>query len=112
MKVLVAIIVILFSTISVAEAQRAVVTHTTVSCAATTTVVVAANNDRNFLILQNDSTEDIYIKFGADAVLNAGVKIGASGGSLLLDYKFSAQAVNCISTSGSMNLLVSEGVVR
>lgn len=88
------------------------ITHTQPSIAATTTAALAANTSRRYALLENDSDEVIYIKVGAAAVLNQGIRINASGGS----YEMSAEignlntgAINAISTSGSKVLLVVEG---
>ena len=105
------ILILLFVFIATpATAQRTTMTHTVVSVLNASTVAVAASNLRNFLILQNDSDTDIYCKFGATAVANEGFRLTANGGALLLDYKFSAQAVNCIHGAGvGKNLLISQG---
>jgi len=88
------------------------ITHTQPSIAATTTVALVANTSRRYALLENDSDEIIYIKIGAVAVLNQGIRLNASGGS----YEMSAEignlntgAINAICASGSKVLLVVEG---
>ena len=88
-------------------------THTAVTVGNSTTVAKAANANRKYLLLVNDSDEVVYVKLGAAAVLNQGIRINASGGS----YEMSGAlgnlytgAVNAICTSGSKTLLVTEGV--
>jgi len=87
-------------------------THTQPTIAATTTVALVANTSRRYALFENDSDEIIYIKIGAAAVLNQGIRLNASGGS----YEMSAEignldtrVVNAICTSGSKVLLVAEG---
>ena len=95
--------------------QPIVMTHTVVTIGATTTAVLAADtaNTRSYVLLVNDSDEAIYIKCGAAAVMNDGIRINASGGS----YEMSAAkgnlvhvAINAICASGSKKLLVTVGV--
>jgi hypothetical protein len=113
MKSLVAIIVALVIALipgHIAFAQRTTATHTAVNCTTSSTQMLAANVSRNFLILQNDSDTTVYLKFGATAVLNEGIRLNSAGGSMLLDYKFVTQAVNCIhGGTGNKVLLVTSG---
>lgn len=88
-------------------------THTAPTIGNTTTTALAANASRVYALLVNDSDEVIYIKLGAAAVLNQGIRLNASGGS----YEMSRQvgnlytgAINAICASGSKKLLVTEGV--
>lgn len=48
-------------------------------------LVLAANERRKFCIFINDSDETIYLKFGAAASLNAGIRISANGFSYEID---------------------------
>lgn len=73
---------------------------------ATSTTVLAANTARKYLLLCNDSDEDIYVSFGAAAVLNKGLRLNAGGGifeMVMGDMQFTG-IVYAISTSGSKNL--------
>ena len=91
----------------------ATITHTQPTIGSSTTVALAANTSRKYALFENDSDEIIYIKIGADAVLNQGIRINASGGSYemsLLIGNDNTGAVNAICTSGSKVLLVAEGV--
>lgn len=84
-------------------------THTAVTIGNTSTSVVASNATRKYLLLQNISDEDIFIKFGAAAVSNEGILIPANNGSYILEGKIiSDQAVNGICASGSKTLLVTQ----
>lgn len=88
-------------------------THTVVTVAATTTAALAANASRIYALLINDSDEAIYLKLGAAAVLNAGIRLNANGGSYEMSEKLGnlyVGAINAICTSGSKKLLVTEGV--
>lgn len=88
------------------------ITHTAKTIGSSSTAVVAANADRKWLLLVNDSDETIYIKFGAAAVANEGIRIGSAGGSLELRPSASnlyTGAINGICASGSKILLVTEG---
>lgn len=87
-------------------------THAKITAAITSTAAAAANADRKYLLLVNDSDATIYVKMGAAAVANEGIRINANGGS----YEMSSTignlytgAVNCISAGGK-TLLVTEGV--
>ena len=88
-------------------------THTAPVIAAVTTAALAANASRLYVCLVNDSTEPIYIKIGAAAVMNEGIRINAAGGSYEMSQdidNLSFAAINAICNSGGMTLLVTEGV--
>ena len=87
------------------------VTHTPIIVLTSTTVVLAANLNRKYLLIENDSDTTIYISYGVAAANNQGVRLNANGGS----HEFPAGliftgAINAINSSGSKNLLVTEGV--
>ena len=89
-------------------------THTPANVTTTTGEVLASNANRLYAILVNNSDTVIYIKWGAAAVANQGIRLNANGGS----YEMSAMlgnlylgAVNGIhGGSGNKVLLVTEGV--
>lgn len=88
-------------------------THAAVTIGATSTEVRPANENRRYLLLVNDSDAVLYIKFGAAAVMNQGIRINANGGSLELSEIMGNMyhgAINGISQAGSKVLLVTEGV--
>ena len=61
----------------------------------------------------NDADEVIYLKLGAAAVLNAGIRLNANGGSYEMSLaagNLYVGAVNGICASGGKKLLVTEGV--
>lgn len=87
--------------------------HTAPTIGNTTTAALAANASRIYALLINDSDEAIYLKLGAAAVLNAGIRLNANGGSYEMSEKLGnlyVGAINGICTSGSKKLLVTEGV--
>ena len=87
------------------------VTDTKVSVGSSTTVVLAANEARVNAVIVNDSDEIVYIGRGNAAVLNEGIRLNASGGSYEIDStNLFRGAINGISTSGTKNVTVSEGV--
>ena len=78
---------------------------------AVTTVVVAVNSARVGGVFCNDSDEVIYLAFGADAVLNKGVRLNAGGGTFTMDGDLVfVGAINAICTSGQKNLCYTEFV--
>lgn len=97
-------------------------THTTVVVGSATTAVLGVNQKRKYAILQNVSSEPVSFKLGAAAVIGAGIVLSAdsAGGATPKGdggtYEISPAnsnlyfgAINAITTSGTMNLLVTEG---
>jgi len=99
--------------LSVAGEKYTTPTHTQPSIGATTTVALVSNTDRLYALFINDSNETIYLKLGANAVMNQGIRLNANGGSYgmskLLGNLYTG-AINGICASGSKVLLVTEGV--
>lgn len=89
-------------------------THTHPNVTTTSSTALAANANRKTALLVNDSDTVIYLKLGATAVANQGIRLNASGGS----YEMSAAlgnlylgAINAIhGSTGTKVLLVTEGV--
>lgn len=88
-------------------------TSTVATAGITSGVALAANANRKYARFINDSDNTIYLKIGAAAVLNQGIRLNANGGS----YEMSAatgnldlRAVYCITTLAGQNLIVGEGV--
>ena len=83
----------------------------TVNCAVTSTTALAAPTvyqmPRN-VILQNDSDTDIYLNVaGGAAVVNAGVRLNANGGTWTMEPDVPIAAITCIhGGSGTKRLLV------
>ena len=87
------------------------VTYSVISCANTTTQVLAVNPGRISVLLENDSTQTIWIKTGADAVANEGIRLDSNGGSYYMsdvNENLDRLVVNGIVASGTGNLLVIE----
>lgn len=86
-------------------------TDTKVAVAAASTLVIAANPKRIDLVLVNDSDEAIYLARGNAAVMNAGIRLNATGGSYEIKYdNMFLGAIYAICASGQKNLTISEGV--
>ena len=88
-------------------------THTAPTIGATSTAALAANANRLYALLVNDSDTPIYIKLGATAVANQGIRLNANGGSYELSEKegnLYTGAINAICASGGKKILVLEGV--
>lgn len=89
-------------------------THTTGSAQTTSSAqMLAANANRQYALLQNDGTVDVYIKVGAAAVANQGIRLLANGGSYEMGAAFGnlcTSAINGLAASNSATVLVTEGV--
>jgi len=89
-------------------------THTAVTVTTASGAALAANTSRKYALFINDSDTVIYLKLGAAAVANQGIRLNAAGGS----YEMTAPmgnlftgAVNAIhGGTGNKTLLVTEGV--
>lgn len=88
-------------------------THTTASVTTTSGQVLASNINRKYALLINDSDTTIYLKIGANAVANQGIRLNANGGyyEMLLGQNLATGAINAIHAGvGSKTILVTEGV--
>lgn len=105
------ILLLVLSVAVEAWAQRTTLTHSAYSVTTASSLALAANKGRNFLIVENISDTDLYCAFGTAAVVNQGLRLGASGGAILLDVKFPTTALYCIhGSTGTKTLLITEGV--
>lgn len=89
------------------------VTHSAATCGVTTGAMLAANANRKYALIVNDSDTDIYIKIGASAVMNQGIRINANGGSYEMSHSFgnlNTGAINGITSAAGKNVIVTEGV--
>lgn len=88
-------------------------THTAVNATTSTGQLIAANTSRKYLLIENDSDTVVYIKLGAAAVLNQGIRINGSGGYYEMSSQFGnlyTGAVNVIhGGSGNKAVLLTEG---
>jgi len=84
-------------------------TSSGVTVGATTTVVLTATSGRLFAVLVNDSDEAMYISIGTPAVMNKGIRLNATGGTLRISGdELTSGAINAICASGSKVLCVLE----
>ena len=87
-------------------------THSTASMSASSGAVLAANTNRRYALIQNDGAVDVYIKIGATAVANQGIRVAANGGFFEIGPAFgnlTHLAINGITASGTATMLVTEG---
>ena len=56
---------------------------TAANATASTTTILAHNPHRKYLLIINDSDVDVYLMFGAAAVLNTGIRLNGGGSSYL-----------------------------
>lgn len=85
-------------------------TTTGATVTGSSTPVVAANGSRLRLVIVNDSTDIIYLAFGATATANNGYRLSASGGTFdshELNGLWTG-AVNAISAGTSSKITVAE----
>jgi hypothetical protein len=89
-------------------------THTVLGVTNANQVALAANASRKYALFINDSANVIYLKLGASAVVNQGIRLNANGGSYEMrsgDGTLYPGAVNAIApVAGPSNLLITEGV--
>lgn len=89
------------------------ITHTAISVGTTSTAASADNAHRSYILLQNDSDADIYIKFGCDAALHEGIMLAANGGHYEASARFANLDIRSVFAIhegvGSKTLLVTEG---
>lgn len=87
--------------------------HSTASIATVSTLALAASESRVYVLLINDSSSDMYLRIGADAVMNEGIRINAEGGSYEMAIpmgNISDLVINAIHGGvGTKTLLVLEG---
>lgn len=87
------------------------VSHDLVQAGTSTTELVAANVNRTYLLIQNDGATDVYLKFGADAVVGEGIRLNANGGSYEVSDRngnLDLREVDGISSSAS-DCIITEG---
>lgn len=87
--------------------------HTTALVQTASTLAVPENKLRTYMILQNDSAQNIYFSMGVTAALGTGVRLIPAGGSFEMSARnqnVDIRAVFAIhgGPSGTVNLLVTE----
>jgi hypothetical protein len=89
-------------------------THTTLGVTTSSQTALAANTSRKYALFVNNSDTEAFLKIGATAVANEGIRLNAYGGSyemLPSDGSLNTGAVNVIhGGTGSKTLLITEGV--
>jgi hypothetical protein len=81
-----------------------------VTVGTSSTSVLAANSSRKLLVLCNDSVNTIYVDLsGGTAATSKGVRLNASGGSILLDHYVPTSAITAIASAASSVLTIQEG---
>ncbi len=88
------------------------VTNSNKAIKATSTLVLSRNASRNYAAFVNDSDTVMYLSFGSAAVVNKGIRLNGSGGSVELNatnlYKGPIYAIH--GGAGNKNLCFVEGV--
>ena len=85
--------------------------HAAISCTSSTGEALALNGGRISALFVNDGTSTIWIAINQAAVANEGIRINANGGSYYIadaDGNLDREAVNCITASATVILLVTE----
>lgn len=88
-------------------------THTTASMTTSSGAVIATSLSRRYLLVVNDGSVDVYIKLGATAVANQGIRINANGGSFEMSPAHGNLfygEINGITATGTATVLVTQGV--
>lgn len=88
------------------------IAHTTAAMTGTSAAALAANGGRKYALIVNDGSVDCYLKLGATAVANEGIRLNAAGGSYEMSRNLGnlyTGAINGILASGTATLLVTEG---
>lgn len=85
--------------------------HAAISCTNSTGEALAVNGGRVSALFVNDGTSTIWLAINQAAVANEGIRVNANGGSYYIsDYQgnLDRDAVNCITASATVILLVTE----
>lgn len=89
-------------------------THSTLGVTTASQAALAANANRLYALLINDGDTTIYLKLGAAAVANQGIRLNANGGSYEMSRKTGnlyTGAINAIhGGTGTKTLTITEGV--
>jgi|TARA_Y100000310_G_scaffold342905_1_gene448170 hypothetical protein len=88
------------------EKESSANSNTKVSVGNTSTTIIALNASRRFVLIVNDSDEDIYLNLSGTAVINEGIRINANGGNYYEDIY--TGIITGICASGSKNVTIVE----
>ena len=95
---------------SLAEHKGTTPAHTVADVATTSTLVLASNSDRLHALFVNDSDTTIYLKLGAAAVLNEGIRLNANGGAYEINWTnlFTGAVYGIHGSAGTKKVIVTE----
>jgi len=86
--------------------------HTEAAVTDTSAIAVPENPDRQYLLLINDSDTTVYLKFGAAAVENEGIRLNAAGGAYEVSSAYQNRDTSAVHAvhggDGEKTLLITE----
>ncbi len=88
------------------------IAHTTAAMTGSSAAVLATNQGRKYALIVNDGSESCYLNLGSTAVASEGIRINANGGNYEISRNWGnlyTGAINGITASGAVTLLVTEG---
>lgn len=91
-----------------AQESTTITSHATVTATTSSAVAAALNADRNYLLIQNKGSVDVFCKAGSSQTGTEGVKIIPSGN--WEPFIAPRQAVYCVTGSSTADLSVVQGV--
>ena len=97
-----------------ADSRTKTLTHTVLTTSASSQEALAANTARRYVLIQNDDASNTaYIKVGAAAAVNQGIKLAAGASYEISNAagNLDTAAINAIAGAGTPKLLITEGVV-
>ena len=87
--------------------------HTQPSMSTTSAAALAANQAREYALFVNDGAVTVYLRLGATAVANQGIRLEANGGSYEISRtqgNLYTGVVDGITATGTATVLVTEGL--
>ena len=88
-------------------------THAAVNVTTGSTQVLAANDNRLYALFVNDSDTTVYLKLGAAAVANQGIRLNANGGTYEMSRElgnlYAGSVYGIHAGSGNKVVIVTEG---
>ena len=87
-------------------------THTTASMSTTSAAVLAVNGNRKYALVQNNGPATVWLKIGATAVANEGIRLDMGGSFEMAPHSgnLDTRAINGITADGAATMLVTEAV--
>jgi len=90
------------------------ITHSVLAVTTSSQQALAINTNRKYVMLINDSDTVIYLKIGAAAVANEGIRVNSNGGVYEMSSAIGNLHTGVINAihggAGNKNLLIVEGV--